>query len=372
LKAHQKHASITKPLGGHYHRIEFGIIGAPCPTIQKLSTMINNILKSKFSLGFVDADHQAADDLLNSFDSIYTDKINYQRIDTTSINFFGARSALAHHDAILVNGNHFRTDRQIVLINEAKKDSLNRKLDRLDNIGMIIFDEGETEVHDFLKNHISDDSNIPMFDISNYHGITKYILDEINAAQAPLHGLIFAGGESSRMGEDKGKIAYHGIPQVSYLKNMLQSTCEQTWVSKKDAQTDTNEITDTFAGLGPYGGLLSAFRANPNVAYLTVPCDAPFIDETFVGELIANRNTQKIATCFYNPKTEFPEPLITIWEPRAYPVLLEFLSMGYSCPRKVLINSDIEMIKTDNAKKLFNANTIKEKEWAISELSDKK
>ena len=72
---------------------------------------------------------------------------------------------------------------------------------------------------------------------------------------------------------------------------------------------------------------------------------------------MANRDPGKLATCFYNPDTDFPEPLITIWEPRAYPVMLQFLAQGYSCPRKVLINSDVKLIKEIDKNAFFNVNT---------------
>ena len=101
---------------------------------------------------------------------------------------------------------------------------------------------------------------------------------------------------------------------------------------------------------------------------MTLPCDTPFIDEELLNQLISNRNPSKLATCFHNPETKFPEPLITIWEPRAYPVLLQFLSMGYSCPRKVLINSDIEELTLEQPDKLFNANNMEEYEWVKEKL----
>jgi len=36
--------------------------------------------------------------------------------------------------------------------------------------------------------------------------------------------------------------------------------------------------------------------------------------------------------------------------------LLQALSQGYSCPRKVLINSDVEMLQVPDAKELENVN----------------
>ena len=58
-------------------------------------------------------------------------------------------------------------------------------------------------------------------------------------------------------------------------------------------------------------------------------------------------------------KKEFPEPLVTIWEPKAYPIMLQFLAQGISCPRKVLINSDVELLETDDVY-IYNVNTPEE------------
>ena len=64
----------------------------------------------------------------------------------------------------------------------------------------------------------------------------------------------------------------------------------------------------------------------------------------------------------HNPATGWPDPLVTIWEPRAYPVLLQFLTQGYSCPRKVLINSDTAVIEAQNPQILLNANSPEERQ----------
>ena len=63
-----------------------------------------------------------------------------------------------------------------------------------------------------------------------------------------------------------------------------------------------------------------------------------------------------------------PEPLITIYEPKSYPVLLQYLAQGYSCPRKMLINSDIEIVEVDD-NLIRNINTPEEYAAAIKELN---
>jgi molybdopterin-guanine dinucleotide biosynthesis protein A len=59
---------------------------------------------------------------------------------------------------------------------------------------------------------------------------------------------------------------------------------------------------------------------------------------------------------------------MTIWEPRAYPVLLNFLAQGYSCPRKALINSDIQEVEVEDERWLLNVNTAEDLKRALEEL----
>ena len=180
-----------------------------------------------------------------------------------------------------------------------------------------------------------------------------------------INGLILAGGESRRMGKDKSTIEYRGIPQHEYLLQLLSGFVSKVYLSchpNRIPETKKEIITDTFLDLGPYGGVLSAFRFNPNTAWLTVPCDMPLVDDKIIAQLIEYRDPSKIATCFHDPSTGFPEPLLTIWEPRAYPILLEFLSQGFSCLRKVLINTDSKKVEIRNPHLLRNANTPEEAE----------
>ena len=65
---------------------------------------------------------------------------------------------------------------------------------------------------------------------------------------------------------------------------------------------------------------------------------------------------------------EFPEPLITIYEPKAYPILLQYLAQGYSCPRKMLINSDVEIVEIEDDF-IRNINTPEEFKAAKEEIN---
>nr|WP_255710099.1 NTP transferase domain-containing protein [Pontibacter harenae] len=186
-------------------------------------------------------------------------------------------------------------------------------------------------------------------------------------AKPVLNGLVLAGGKSLRMGQDKGAMNWHGKEQRYFAADLLQKFCTDVFISCRAEQQENIDsnyktLTDTFTGLGPYGAILSAFREQPEAAWLVVACDLPLLDQPTLQFLTEKRNSSAIATTFKSPHDGFPEPLITIWEPKSYPALLLFLAQGYTCPRKVLINSEINLLQPLNPDALQNVNTPEELE----------
>jgi molybdopterin-guanine dinucleotide biosynthesis protein A len=192
--------------------------------------------------------------------------------------------------------------------------------------------------------------------------------------QPALHGLVLAGGQSARMQRDKGLLDYHGKPQREYAYELLSEFCGEVYLSCRADQVSELEgqfrvVPDTFLGLGPNGGILSAFQHNPDAAWLVVACDLPYLNRETLQYLVENRRPARVATAFMDSQHEFPEPLITIYEPKSYPVLLQMLGLGYSCPRKTLINSDVALLRAPDSQALTNVNEPDEYEKAIKELS---
>lgn len=372
MSTHQKHAKLVKPTGGQYHRFEWTLIGAPCSIIMEWVSFLSSQMKNaQLSCGYLDMVHNAQE-WNSEEDIIMEDRINYHNLSSNhSYSTQRVRSFFNESDILFVNGNHYAGDQQIVFVNAKKKDSLQKKLDRLTSVSCFILDEDFDNVHSFLKPFVSDDT--PIFSVRDKEKIATHLLHSFQHNIPALFGLVLTGGKSQRMGSDKAALTYHSAPQWKYEADLLETHCTQVYASVSNHARyevrDYPKIEDTFSGLGPYGGILSAFRYNPNVAWITLACDLPYIDESTIKDLVEARDVNKLATCFYNPETDFPEPLITIWEPRAYPILLEFLSQGYACPRKVLINSNIHMIHMKETFRMKNANTPSEKAAAEKFLS---
>ncbi len=383
---HQKHAKLTRPNYGQFARNEWAIIGTPCGNIQQLAYQLIDLLSKEYKVSYVDADHKNADseDVEETKTAMafgahleYTDKITHHRFDTkTTLNNFQFRQYFNEQDVVLVNGNHFKAKKQIVVIDPKKEKSLQKKLDRLTDVRLILMTEEAMSIPTYLEEQLEDIDKIPTFSLNDLPSILKIIQDDLKEQTPILNGLVLAGGKSQRMGQDKGLISYHGQPQREYVADLLASFCKETFISFRQGQAKNSIlkypiIEDRFQGLGPFGAIASAFLHQPNHAWLVVACDLPLLDEFTLKYLVDNRQASNIATAYNSPVNEFPEPLIAIWEPKSYPVLLQFLAQGYSCPRKVLINSDVHLLDAPEGHKLMNVNHPEELEKVKKELENK-
>lgn len=191
----------------------------------------------------------------------------------------------------------------------------------------------------------------------------------------PLFGLVLAGGASTRMQRDKATLSYHGKPQLTWAYELLSPWCATTFVSVRPEQRDEPvraglpQIVDRQPGIGPIAGIAAALQEHPKAAWLVVACDLPFLDESTLRHLVAERDPSRLATAYRSSHDTLPEPLCAIWEPQAREAVLEYIATGKQCPRKLLINSDVRLIDLPDGKALDNINTADEYASAAAVLS---
>jgi len=365
---HGKHTDLKRPAIGNFGRNEWAIVGAPCVYIKGLADRVISALSANFKCAYADTSHNdevvlAPGRLASGAFLEYTDQINHQQFNYKSISKpFGLRHQFVDADLVLVNGNHQHAKAQVVIIYENKRASLQKRLEQLTNVELILLAENVDEPFDFIQESVPNWQNIPLYRLEETEKIISFFSNKLQKAKPILNGLVLAGGKSQRMGFDKGAVNWFGKEQRYYMADLLKPLCNEVFISCREEQkheinVDYNVLPDTFTGLGPYGAILSAFREQPDSAWLVIACDLPLLDSEAIQFLVDHRDVSKIATAFNSPQNEFPEPLITIWEPKSYPALLSFLSQGYSCPRKVLINSDVHLLQAPNADVLTNVNT---------------
>jgi len=367
-KEHRKHADLARPSFGAFGRNEWAIVGGPCTIIKQLADKVISALSPKYNCAYVDTTH--SDDITLQPGRLasgavldYTDQVNYRQLNYKSeFNAFKLRETFAGADLVLANGNHHQAKAQVVIIYENKRASLQKRVEQLTNVQMILVADDAVEVFDFVKETVLNWQDLPLYRLDETEKIVAFFEQQMQQAVPPVNGLVLAGGKSERMGFDKGAVNWHGKEQRYHMADLLKRFCKEVFIGcRADQQEEIDAgytaLPDTFTGLGPYGAILSAFRERPDSGWFVVACDLPLLNENTLKYLIDNRNSASVATAYQSPHDDFPEPLITIWEPKSYPVLLSFLAQGYSCPRKVLINSDITLLNAPNANDLTNVNT---------------
>jgi molybdopterin-guanine dinucleotide biosynthesis protein A len=174
-----------------------------------------------------------------------------------------------------------------------------------------------------------------------------------------VYGLVLAGGRSVRMGTDKGLLDYKGKPQREYLFDLLSNVCEQVFTScraEQNVPVFLHPIVDNFDYEGPINGILTGIQTHPEKAWLVIAVDMPFVDLGALEFLLANRDKSKLATCFLNEAENFPEPLLTVWEPTAYAQLKAYAAAGNISPRMFLESNPIKTVKPADKKVLLNIN----------------
>jgi molybdopterin-guanine dinucleotide biosynthesis protein A len=262
-----------------------------------------------------------------------------------------------------VNGNHYPAQRQIIIHNTKKLESLERRKDELLDVALVIA-EGGIPGHLRTWGVINEDT--VCIDPSHKTAIAAWVKE--HTQPSPLAVLILTGGQSERMGIDKAMLNYHGMPQWQYLMQEAEKLGLPTFLSVKDfmqiEQRNLPEekcITDQWLDIGPLGAILSATKRFPQFSWMVMACDMPDWGYASMKHLMKNRNAKKLATAFWNSEKQWAEPLATIWERDATPWLAMWTTQSH-CARKLLARLPIASINPLEENWLQNINLPQERE----------
>jgi molybdopterin-guanine dinucleotide biosynthesis protein A len=370
MAKHQKHAKLKLRDNDNFGPNEISILGTNCTNISNLVSKVSEKL-ANYKLAYFDASH-SKDVELNTLETFTFHHKGTAEISMNyEVNKFNQRVQFSQYDYLFINGNHYQGAKQILILDNEKEASVLKRLDQLNNVQFVIKLNDDAKYFDFLEEKYPQIKNLLCYSINEIDKISKHIENLIKEKIAPINGLVLAGGKSVRMGFDKGTLNFYGKNQRDVAIELLEKNNLKTFLSVREEQEVeiANKITDKLIGLGPFGAICSAFQENPDVAWLVIATDLPFVTNEVIQLLLKHRNPSKAATTIKGKDKQFPEPLITIWEPKSYTLLLNYLAQGYSCPRKVLINSDVEIVEIDDSF-IRNINTPEEYKAAKKEIKD--
>jgi len=156
-----------------------------------------------------------------------------------------------------------------------------------------------------------------------------------------MKALLLIGGRSSRMGSDKASLIFRdGLTQKERGIQLLQSVCDEVFISVRDDASAEGETTptivDAFGEIGPLGAIASAQKTDPESAWLVLACDLPLLEEEHLKQLITSRDKSKDATYFTSAIDGFPESLCAIWEPSSVAAVRTAVFEKKRCPGMLL------------------------------------
>jgi molybdopterin-guanine dinucleotide biosynthesis protein A len=102
-----------------------------------------------------------------------------------------------------------------------------------------------------------------------------------------LTGVVLAGGRSSRMGEDKALLPWHGRPLLGHMCDLLEAA-GATAVRVSGDRPGYAGIPDRWPDRGPLGGLASVADELDDGELLVVPVDMPLLTVSLLHALVAN------------------------------------------------------------------------------------
>ena len=192
-----------------------------------------------------------------------------------------------------------------------------------------------------------------------------------NMEKDRLYGLVLAGGESSRMGDDKARLEIReGVSQLDWSLRALSPFCHTVWISVRDENRSKElaipaegSVYDEVDIPGPMAGVIAGLKRADGNGIFALACDMPYVDAAALLQLKSRRARDSLATCFLGADGK-PDPMCAIYEAAALPELLERVSKEWFSLRRFLEGPQVERVTLSQSQWLASVNTPQDLERA--------
>lgn len=177
--------------------------------------------------------------------------------------------------------------------------------------------------------------------------------------------IVLCGGLSTRMGQDKGSMNYHGKPMIVHvleslkqvadevvlvLRNEVQYNKYKNLLSKNAFLESSNFkiLKDTIKDKGPLGGIYTGISAINSDKALIVPCDSPFLSKELVKQLFEiSRNYPDFESFVPIWSDGNMEPLHSIYPARSNEIIDDLLLKDQKNVKALIKRLNVKYIEID-------------------------
>ncbi|MHC4874200.1 MAG: molybdenum cofactor guanylyltransferase [Planctomycetota bacterium] len=178
--------------------------------------------------------------------------------------------------------------------------------------------------------------------------------------------IILAGGNSTRMGEDKSMLAVNNKPVIQHIADQLSPCFDEVIIGSNDVDKyqflNLKTVCDKEMNQGPLMGILSTLLKSDNELNFVVACDIPQLNLELIDKMLKLASGYDIVM----PVTEAGkyEPLFAVYKKSVIPYAEEILEGGQRKVTSMFDKANVKYVKLDSSNKLWNLNTKKDYlEW---------
>jgi molybdopterin-guanine dinucleotide biosynthesis protein A len=175
-------------------------------------------------------------------------------------------------------------------------------------------------------------------------------------------GFVLAGGQSTRMGQDKALLMLGGEPLVKRALSKLKEVCAEVAVAggSEALQRFGHVIADKNPGCGPLGGIVAALEQSSFEWNLFLPVDAPFVPVSALKALLSAAAGFE-GVCAMARTDGVMQPLCAVYSRKALEVLRQELEAGrWKVTRAIEAAGAVKVMDFDAGSWFVNLNTPEE------------
>lgn len=180
-------------------------------------------------------------------------------------------------------------------------------------------------------------------------------------------GIILAGGQSSRMGQNKALMMIDGVSVIERIAIELETITDELLIVTNTFHTfdylNIPMVEDEQKGKGPLAGIQAGLKASQSEKNLIVACDMPFISSSLGALLLEELEDYQVAI----PKFEGRmHPLFGAYRKDALPAVSQSLEKNELRMMSLLQNLHVRYISED----ILSGKGIFVKETAVFNMND--
>ncbi|WP_407411010.1 molybdenum cofactor guanylyltransferase [Methanobrevibacter sp.] len=180
--------------------------------------------------------------------------------------------------------------------------------------------------------------------------------------------IILCGGQSRRMGRDKGSMVIQNKPMIKHILSTLNHEINEVvivlnnreridryseFINPTDYAYTITFVEDEIKNKGPMPGIMTGLSHIKGEYALILPCDSPYVSKKYINTIFSEIDERYQAVVPYHDeenKLKTSEPLHSIYDKRVIPVIENLVNEDVLHIKGLISKIDTKFVLIDNKK----------------------